>query len=58
MDVDSLSKTVLVRYIHSACTIVLVCDLDAEQCIAERLEVERFSAGEQAMALSWNRGSI
>ena len=58
MYVASLSKTVLLRYIHNACAAVLVCDLDCEQRIAELLEVERVGAGDQAMALSWNRESI
>ena len=58
MYVNSLSKTVLLRYIHSACAAVLVCDLDAEQCIAEQVEVERVSAGDKRIALSWNRRSI
>ena len=30
MYVDNLSMTVMLRYIHSACAAVLVCDLDAE----------------------------
>ena len=58
MYVESLSMTVMLRYIHGACAAVLVCDLDTEQCIAEHLEVERVSAGDQALALSWNRASI
>ena len=60
MYVDSLSMTVMLmlKYIHSACAAVLVCDLDAEQCIAEQLEVEGVSAGDQALTLTWNRGSI
>ena len=33
-------ETQSLRYIHSACAAVLVCDLDAEQFIAEQLEVE------------------
>ena len=37
---------------------LMLAQQDAEQCIAEQLEVERVSAGDQAMALSWNRGSI
>ena len=50
--------SVMLRYIHSTCAAVLVCDLDAEQCIAEQFEVERVSVGDQAIALSLNRGSI
>ena len=52
MYVDSLSRTVLLRYMHSSCAAILVCDLGAEQCIAEKLVVERVSAGDQAMASS------